>query len=216
MTFHKAKGLEFDVVINIFWKNKPKPPDIYFDISGDFLYLYRINKSYYKAFKEKKIYDEIIRSYKEGKRNEALSNINLLYVALTRAKYELYNIVVKNKTSLKIFDIFENDSNGKKLSRKNKSVEDFYYINNFSFNYYRNYPFIKDVEFETEEKKRGRIFHSVFKMIDFIDEKPDFEILIKKAFIFEKIDQCSCYNELGILSVTPWNELILFKDRYKK
>jgi hypothetical protein len=88
MTVHKAKGLQFPVVIIPFLKLSGKPAGKpYFDSSGDKIKLFNILKNITKfSRKAKKIYDK-------EKINSLLSELNVVYVSMTRAKYELYAIV---------------------------------------------------------------------------------------------------------------------------
>jgi ATP-dependent exoDNAse (exonuclease V) beta subunit len=88
MTVHKAKGLQFPVVIIPFLKLSVKPAGKpYFDSSGDKIKLFSILKNITKfSYKAKEIYDR-------EKVNSLLSELNVVYVSMTRAEYELYAIV---------------------------------------------------------------------------------------------------------------------------
>lgn len=94
MTVHKAKGLEFPVVIlpNLEWEFS-KVKDAHFveveNINTDVLYT--------KLVKEK-VPDFIIDKYQAERNNMLLDEFNLLYVALTRPVDRLY-LKVQSKTS---------------------------------------------------------------------------------------------------------------------
>ena len=118
MTFHKAKGLGFSVVINLFNKKEMGPRNMFFDPAKDDLYIRYITVPMCKCNKHlKKIHDE-------AKLDSRIQSLNLMYVALTRAKHELYNLVVRkieeqksdknNKTKKK--------SSGKKSAQKTNTT----------------------------------------------------------------------------------------------
>lgn len=88
MTVHKAKGLQFPVVIIPFLKLSVKPDrKPYFDSSGNKIKLFNISKNITKfSHKAKEIYDR-------EKISSLLSELNVTYVSMTRAEYELYAIV---------------------------------------------------------------------------------------------------------------------------
>jgi ATP-dependent exoDNAse (exonuclease V) beta subunit len=88
MTVHKSKGLEFPVVIvpylRLSYESVKNP---YFDDSGDKIKLLNITKKLSRfSLKARKIYDE-------EKLNSLLGELNVLYVSMTRSKYEFYGIV---------------------------------------------------------------------------------------------------------------------------
>ncbi|MDR1260081.1 MAG: UvrD-helicase domain-containing protein [Endomicrobium sp.] len=94
MTVHKAKGLQFPVVIisslKLSEKNIKNP---YFDDSSDDIELLRLSGKITKfSQKAKEIYDS-------EKINLLLSELNILYVSMTRARYEFYAIVPTNKST---------------------------------------------------------------------------------------------------------------------
>lgn len=102
MTIHKSKGLEFAVVIfpyadlDIYREIEPKEwfhldPKVY----KDFPYTLLNFNSDFEFFG-----DQGLEIYKRHKSEQELDNINLLYVALTRAEAQLY-IITKQDDDLK-------------------------------------------------------------------------------------------------------------------
>ncbi|GMO67254.1 MAG: UvrD-helicase domain-containing protein [Endomicrobiia bacterium] len=87
MTIHKAKGLQFPVVIIPFLsfsdKSLEKP---YFDNSGEKVKLLNVSENIARFSKKAK------KIYEEEKVNSLLSELNVLYVSMTRAEYEFYAI----------------------------------------------------------------------------------------------------------------------------
>jgi len=98
MTIHKSKGLEFPVVIIPFaeedYGKKPKDK-LWLDADGlDMPKALIDNSSAVEGFGE-----EAKLVYDQKKQEELLDNINVLYVALTRAEEQLYVISSMNLTS---------------------------------------------------------------------------------------------------------------------
>jgi ATP-dependent exoDNAse (exonuclease V) beta subunit len=99
MTIHKSKGLEFPVVIFPFaeedYNRKPKDK-LWLDSDADVFGLPKVlidNTSAVEKFGQ-----EASAVYKQKKQEELLDNINVLYVALTRAEEQLYVISSMNLT----------------------------------------------------------------------------------------------------------------------
>ncbi|MGG7034828.1 MAG: UvrD-helicase domain-containing protein [Flavobacterium sp.] len=100
MTIHKSKGLEFPVVIMPFaeedYSRKPKDK-LWLDTEDTVLDLPKVlidNSSAVEGFGE-----NAALVYNQKKQEDLLDNINVLYVALTRAEEQLYVISNKNLTS---------------------------------------------------------------------------------------------------------------------
>ncbi len=120
MTIHKAKGLGFPVVINVFIpKGNDKGYDIIFEDKGKLRYVYITGN----ISKNSKTLNNI-KKHEEAKKNQ--DKLNVIYVALTRAMDELYNIVackVNNKSNSKQCPqclLFENITLGQKENIKKR------------------------------------------------------------------------------------------------
>jgi len=88
MTVHKAKGLQFPVVIMPFLKLSEKPVEKpYFDDSGSAVKLLSVSENIAKFSRKAR---EI---YEREKVSSLLSELNVLYVSMTRAEYEFYALV---------------------------------------------------------------------------------------------------------------------------
>ncbi|HEY0091101.1 MAG TPA: 3'-5' exonuclease, partial [Flavobacterium sp.] len=99
MTIHKAKGLEFPIVIFPFaeedYGRKPKDK-LWLDSDADIFGLPKVlvdNSSAVENYGE-----EASVVFNQKKQEELLDNINVLYVALTRAEEQLYIISAMNLT----------------------------------------------------------------------------------------------------------------------
>ena len=132
MTIHKSKGLEFPVVIMPFaeedYGRKPKDK-LWLDADEMDLEMPKVlidNSAAVEGFGEnaKKVYGQ-------KKQEELLDNINVLYVALTRAEEQLYvisNMNLTNKGEVKQGDMssfFVNYLISKGLFEENKSEYEF-------------------------------------------------------------------------------------------
>ena len=100
MTIHKSKGLEFPVVIFPFaeedYNRKPKDK-LWLNAEEQYFGLPKVlidNSSAVEGFGE-----EAAEVYNQKKQEELLDNINVLYVALTRAEEQLYVISNMNLSS---------------------------------------------------------------------------------------------------------------------
>ncbi len=100
MTIHKSKGLEFPVVIMPFaeedYSRKPKDK-LWLNAEEATVGLPKVlidNSSAVEGFGE-----DALEIYIVKKQEELLDNINVLYVALTRAEEQLYIISSKNRSS---------------------------------------------------------------------------------------------------------------------
>ena len=117
MTFHKSKGLGFSVVINLMYEEKDQSDPMYFDEQGGEIHVYHITKdAAEQSLKLRPIYD---RRKSDGN----VQDLNLLYVISTRARHELYNLVIKKirkspPKEARLIDIFENRELGAPKARK--------------------------------------------------------------------------------------------------
>jgi ATP-dependent exoDNAse (exonuclease V) beta subunit len=90
MTIHKAKGLQFPIVILPFLSlSLKKMENPYFDVSGDEIELLKLTDGV------KNLIPKMSDFYGLEKTKNFLSNLNALYVSMTRAKDEMYGIVGK-------------------------------------------------------------------------------------------------------------------------
>jgi ATP-dependent exoDNAse (exonuclease V) beta subunit len=91
LTFHKAKGLGFPIVINLIYESGRPSQRMYYDrVDGDV-------RVYYLTRDLQGRSEELQRIYREHWLDERIQELNALYVACTRAKLELYNLVSLRK-----------------------------------------------------------------------------------------------------------------------
>jgi ATP-dependent exoDNAse (exonuclease V) beta subunit len=103
MTFHKAKGLGFPVVINVFVDSKGWTENLYFDRNHceRLLHPFKIKKGYLKVIDSNLMKDEknytkqMMNRYFDELIDDFVQEINTIYVALTRAQKRMYNIYIE-------------------------------------------------------------------------------------------------------------------------
>ena len=89
MTFHKAKGLGFSVVINMLF-NEQEPSDaMYFEEKDGEIHVYHITKD------AAEVSARLRPIYERHRIDSNVQDLNVLYVISTRARHELYNLLVK-------------------------------------------------------------------------------------------------------------------------
>ncbi len=104
MSIHKAKGLGFPVVILLLYGEPWRPPDLYVSRKEDGVRVYKINAALAEAD------PELSALYAETKARDRADRMNALYVALTRARAELYVVGVKGKRDTYPFDLVGGES----------------------------------------------------------------------------------------------------------
>ncbi|MGL4582523.1 MAG: UvrD-helicase domain-containing protein [Flavobacterium sp.] len=166
MTIHKSKGLEFPVVIFPFAEEdftRPSRDKLWVNIETDKDHI-MFPKALVDSKKEVMEYGEYAQQLYEKKEQEMLlDNVNVLYVALTRAEEQLYVISYKNVTSKGEFK-----NNLSKFFLEFLVTEGVYNDVDMSYSFGVNQRMSKKREAETEE---------VNKMI----------LPVKKALAFEAI-----------------------------
>jgi ATP-dependent helicase/nuclease subunit A len=111
MTIHKAKGLDFSVVMVLLydWRSPGQPYII--EQAGDGIRILHINE------KDADKVESLAGLYYDQKLKNQADDLNKLYVALTRAKEEMY--------VLSVFDPGKEDKNGEKKTREDRTPSKF-------------------------------------------------------------------------------------------
>lgn len=91
MTVHKAKGLGFPILITLFYDRYPKVNNLFVVGDGDSLQLLRVTSDWAKKS------GELAARYEESQMLAQVDDLNKLYVALTRAREEMYVLCVRSK-----------------------------------------------------------------------------------------------------------------------
>ena len=191
LTIHKAKGLEFSVVIIPFlsmnikvgigeWR---KPYVIYPEDS--FLTLLRLKKKYGEFSKI------LNKAYREERKKSFIDELNSIYVAFTRAKNELY-VFVPTKENSKSSNLvcslipWKNLEMGEKITYPEKEKKGFY-LKKMPSSEYRDWIHLLKDEFIDENRIRnrenilkGEILHYILSWIGNIYNQ-DRESVIRNA-----------------------------------
>ncbi|MCK5584153.1 MAG: PD-(D/E)XK nuclease family protein, partial [Elusimicrobiales bacterium] len=117
MSFHKSKGLGFSVIINMMYEERSDANPMYFKEQNGTINVFRITKEMAEVSPKLK------PIYMAKKLDEDIQDLNLLYVISTRAKHELYNLVVKKEVKkkskeTKLIDMFETSKSGQPIKQK--------------------------------------------------------------------------------------------------
>jgi ATP-dependent exoDNAse (exonuclease V) beta subunit len=205
MTVHKAKGLQFPVVIIPFLKLSVKPAGKpYFDSSGDKIKLFNILKNITKfSYKAKEIYDR-------EKINSLLSELNVVYVSMTRAKYELYAIVPPKfgSSNNAIPALLGNNvltSGVKQMHVQDNSEKDSIIIDSFGYGYKDIQKYLKSVDkmaldINNSSKKSSIIRYALSKITSLknknINDCVSYALKItKRKFFFEGFKDAEFFRE---------------------
>ena len=107
MTIHKAKGLEFQAVILPFadWENTVKYPKFWIPVEDKELPVKSFMMDSFQSGKLEQISPEIAEIIQKERLDFEMENLNLLYVATTRAVEQLYIISEKLKPNSKREDV---------------------------------------------------------------------------------------------------------------
>ena len=228
-TVHKAKGLQWDVVINVFisednYALMPEKEDGNITSSGlrenyfaaesndekglDLLY---ISKSMFESKNRSKNKDDAYATAESAKylesvytnalKEQNISDLNNFYVALTRAKHEMYNLILENKGCF----LAEEKKTGEKTCKKeNKlNIGDKSFAENLTVaedNDINNLPIVLDcgycdIQNEYGIKsgsqylsiRRGDLFHKILSEIKYSEDFNVLDKLLEKSLRLLKI-----------------------------
>ncbi len=176
MTFHKAKGLGFPVVVNMIYDGKGRTETMHFERDRGRLDLF------YLTGKLAELSPGLRRIYREKELNESIQKLNLLYVANTRAESELYNVVVRSDGAWHepYIDLFQDYDKGAPTAAGAREASDARPLT-------ACLPPDVQVEFGPEpgpawsvrrlvEAKRGEFYHHVLSLIEFASSDVEAQI----------------------------------------
>lgn len=190
MTIHKSKGLEFHSTIVPFvdW-------DLSDDTKGELLWCSKKEEPFDAAlypieYSKKTKQSAFKKEYDDETLAQNMDNLNVLYVALTRAAKNLF-ILAKEKNSeiskiisdiVKSTAHFQVGTIVKSEKEKNTGKNEPNYI---SFNMHENEQEIRKND-ENEKKNEGKIIHKIFEYIEVLS---DVENAVKRVISLGEIQQ---------------------------
>ncbi len=181
MTVHKAKGLEFTVVIMLLYEKTNKPFNLIFDEDKDSINMLRITEKIIEGNPHLKELSQ------KAKTKEMVNSLNSLYVGFTRAKEELYVIAVsdgKNKYPIDLLPVDEyapSDNKPVRTPAELKPVPKHIKISHHHKGLDWKTGIEKDLNIR--EKQRGEFIHRVLSNIDYLHDDLEDEVIniIKKV-----------------------------------
>ncbi|MDR3112533.1 MAG: UvrD-helicase domain-containing protein [Elusimicrobiota bacterium] len=189
MTVHKAKGLQFPVVIIPFLalSEKTMKNPFWHEETGKIKLLEISEKTANFSQKAAEIY------YSQ-KVNSMLSELNILYVSMTRAENELYGILPaksgnSNNKAITLLSKLPTTC-GNKQSKKIKETQEEHILTDNSYDDYKdirhcfNKSKISDIDID-DAKQRGIILHYALSRIKSL-KNTDLQNTVKKACLFTK------------------------------
>jgi len=167
MTFHKAKGLGFPVVINMIYESRPPSNSTYYDKEGEKIRVHYITKDLAKKS------PDLAKIYERRVIDNQIQHLNTLYVMCTRAKWELYNLVVLSKQNGLLGTLFKERELGQKTEKEKQDEPLLPSPTSVKLKHGTE----RDKEWGRDEgwsytrwvdAKRGEVYHKILETIEFL------------------------------------------------
>ncbi len=180
MTIHKAKGLGFPVVINLFYDSPAKSNNIFVAESENGITLLHITKK----LAEKNI--ALGECYDNMKFKSDVEMLNTLYVALTRAREELYVVSVFKKER-KLPSLLFPDEMYPAAKKENVTQQKVLHVPTLRPYHHTNrapLPMQRPAKLGIVEIQRGDLIHQILALIEWYEPSVDENITraIEKYF----------------------------------
>lgn len=189
MTFHKAKGLGFPVVINMLYESRKHSDPMHIYSGEDSVRPVYITKGFTG------VAPSLGHIHEQTLLDSAIQDLNMLYVANTRAKKELYNIVIRTSPAARTtresddhsyIDLFEEFENGsqqtyEKTARHIEPLEVMMPATPAGPGIFdEDGPWSLD---RLLEARIGEVYHAVLERIEYFSTRTDLEHCVRQACI---------------------------------
>jgi len=166
MTVHKAKGLGFPVLIVLMYDSRPRANTLYFYEDEEGIRLLRITATV-KDYSE-----QLSAVYDAENARRRVDDLNKLYVALTRAREEMYVISVRKSAARQPSEFFPQDGYKSGLLRNveralREETNEAGMIHTLAPGLAQAKGFDK---IALREIRRGELIHALLSQISYIDE----------------------------------------------
>ncbi len=167
MTVHKAKGLGFPVLIVLLYDGKSRADNLFLHEDADGIHLVRIIKKWAEQSAE------LSAIYREKNILRQVDDLNKLYVALTRAREEMYVLSVTTDKFDMPSSLLPRDfsagkhSPPKKYQQTNEQTTDLAFIGGSV-----SPASTRNETINIAETQRGDFFHAVLQQIIFLGDDP--------------------------------------------
>jgi len=186
MTVHKAKGLGFPVVIVSLKEKNPRSDSMVMKETEDGVSVIKIGRS--NGDRD----DTLSELYEEKKKEQTIDELNKLYVALTRARKEMYVSVLYKKMEYLPVAILPAKTYGVKYTtaEKEKAEEKIPVIESLYQKEQSSLPVARYQKIGVQETRRGDAIHNILSHIEFVDEKsePYIRSAIEHLFLVHDLD----------------------------
>ena len=172
MTIHKAKGIEFPVVIVLLYDQSPRGKSFLLREDEHSVSILKVNKKIAENI------DEIRELLEAEQFRDRVDAFNKLYVAFTRAEKEMYVVSVYKKER-KEPTIFLPQKGYESAPKPSVSASDIQKENIFKpFHHTTRKPLFVQayVNVGAQETKRGDFVHRIFSSIEFIEDSLDTQV----------------------------------------
>ena len=172
MTIHKAKGIEFPVVIVLLYDQSPRGKSFLLREDEHSVSILKVNKKIAENI------DEIRELLEAEQFQDRVDTFNKLYVAFTRAEKEMYVVGVYRKER-KEPTIFLPQKGYESAPKPSVSASDIQKENIFKpFHHTTRKPLVVQAyaNVGAEETKRGDFVHRVFSCLEFIEDGPGTQV----------------------------------------
>ena len=179
MTVHKAKGLDYPVVLVLLYDASRRSKEYFVEETEEGIRVLHISK------KANEKVDELDSIYKRERLKDDVDELNKLYVALTRAKEEMYVLGVyeKDRKEPTVFLPDQGFAAGARPPVATKPTGIKHLLPTFHHQRRRVYEPLSGGRIGLIETKRGELIHEVLSQIEFVtdDVERQVEEAMKKA-----------------------------------